>query len=159
MMISPSVILALAALATAHPGQSQEDLQAEGKARWSYIESLEKTDLAHCATKLATRGVVERTINRRKEALMNLRKRATGMLYLTYFSSTANVLQDGLQKRSDEYGFVEVLAKDHKSKLNLASTWKTADWTVLGQNRTTVLHPETTEGPFCKAVPSSADLD
>jgi hypothetical protein len=62
-----------------------------------------------------------------------------------------NLSADSLQKRGDsDYGFADVLAKDHRSKLNLASSWKTADWTVLGQNRTTVLHPETTEGPFCK---------
>jgi hypothetical protein len=77
-MISPSILLALAALATAHPSQSQDEIRAEGAARWSYIASLEKTDLAHCATKLATRGVVQRTINRRRDALINLRKRAGG---------------------------------------------------------------------------------
>jgi sulfur relay (sulfurtransferase) complex TusBCD TusD component (DsrE family) len=77
-MICSSILLALAALVIAHPGQSQDEIRAEGAARWSYIASLEKIDLAHCATKLAARGVVERTINRRREALINLRKRADG---------------------------------------------------------------------------------
>lgn len=152
-MISPSILLALAALVTAHPGHSQEELRAEGAARWAYIASLEKTDLAHCATKLAARGVVERTINRRREALINLRKRADSKSSGKNYYQELNASADGLQRRSDgDYGFAEELAKDHRSKLNLASSWKTADWTVLGQNRTTVLHPETTEGPFCKEL-------
>jgi protocatechuate 3,4-dioxygenase beta subunit len=65
---------------------------------------------------------------------------------------------DALEKRADDYGFADVLAKGHRSNLNLASSWKTADWTVLGQNRTTVLHPETTAGPFCEILSSSVRI-
>jgi hypothetical protein len=79
-MIPLSILLGLAALVAAHPGQSEDEIRAEGAARWSYIASLEKTDLAHCATKLAARGVVERTISRRRETLISLRKRADSKL-------------------------------------------------------------------------------
>jgi hypothetical protein len=55
-----------------------------------------------------------------------------------------------LQKRQSQgYIFDKVLAKSHKSKLDLSNNFKTADWSLLGQNKSIVLHPETTEGPYC----------
>jgi hypothetical protein len=55
-----------------------------------------------------------------------------------------------LEKRQTQWGFKDALAKDHRANLNIASSWSTADWTMLGENSTVILHPETTEGPFCK---------
>jgi protocatechuate 3,4-dioxygenase beta subunit len=141
-MVQASWIVALLAtglVASAHPGQSEHSKRAEAHARRAYLASLENTDLAHCAPKLAARGIVERTIQRRKETLVALRKR-NGL-------EDADISEPQVQKRQD-YIFKDVLAKDHKSKLNLAATWKSADWTLLGQNQSVVLHPEATEGPY-----------
>ena len=67
------VILAVAA----HPGQSEPSKRAEAEARRAYLRSLENTDLAHCASKLAARGFVERAIARRKETMLKIRKRSS----------------------------------------------------------------------------------
>ena len=50
----------------AHPGESWQQKRAEAKARGDYLASLENTDLAHCKSSLTSRGVVERTIERRR---------------------------------------------------------------------------------------------
>jgi hypothetical protein len=39
------------------------------------------------------------------------------------------------------------LSKNHKSNLTIADPAH-ADWALLGQNRTTILHPSVTEGPY-----------
>jgi protocatechuate 3,4-dioxygenase beta subunit len=39
------------------------------------------------------------------------------------------------------------LQKSHKSNLTITD-FSHADWAMLGQNKTTVLHPEVTEGPY-----------
>jgi hypothetical protein len=55
-----------------------------------------------------------------------------------------------LQKRQSQgYIFDKVLEKSHRSRLDLSNNFKTADWSLLGQNKSIVLHPETTEGPYC----------
>lgn len=41
------------------------------------------------------------------------------------------------------------LTKNHKTNLTLSDPSK-ADWALLGQNKTVVLHPEVTEGPYCE---------
>jgi hypothetical protein len=69
-------VVALGVLSSAHPGQSDKEKRAEAAARKTYLDSLEKTNLAHCAPKLASRGVVQRSIARRTETLATLRKRA-----------------------------------------------------------------------------------
>jgi hypothetical protein len=69
-------ILGVISAVAAHPGQSELSKRAEAEARRVYLRSLENTDLAHCAPKLAARGVVERAIARRKETLLKIRKRS-----------------------------------------------------------------------------------
>lgn len=44
-------------------------------------------------------------------------------------------------------GSSAALQKSHKSDLNITD-FSHADWAMLGQNKTTVLHPEVTEGPY-----------
>jgi hypothetical protein len=56
----------------AHPGESLKSKRAEAKYRADYLASLENTDLAHCAGSLASRGVVERTIHRRRSIVDGL---------------------------------------------------------------------------------------
>src|ERR1700712_1309984 len=72
------MLVALAAGASivqAHPGDTQAQKRAEMDARNVYIRSLEKTDLVHCAAKLAARGEVQRTVERREALLKTLRKK------------------------------------------------------------------------------------
>jgi hypothetical protein len=39
--------------------------------------------------------------------------------------------------------------KEHKSKLSITNLSQ-ADWTLLGQNKSVILAPESIEGPFCE---------
>ncbi|KAF2672217.1 aromatic compound dioxygenase [Microthyrium microscopicum] len=128
------VALLLSLFAVAHPGQSNSEKQAEAQFRRRYLDSLKHTDLAHCADKLTAQGVAKRASVRRRETLINLRQQA-------------GINHNRLNKRQ-EYAWDEVLAKDHHSKLNLASSWQTANWDLLGDNQTVMLHPEVELGPF-----------
>lgn len=160
MMLSTSIItsLWLASVVSGHPGQSEHSKRAEAEARGAYLRSLENTDLAHCAPQLAARGIVERVVSRRQDALMDIRKRSgieldnTGAIifWLQFAQIRPLMFQVGSLHKRQQFGFKQTLEKDHKSKLNLGANWATADWALLGQNQTTVLHPETTEGPYCK---------
>jgi hypothetical protein len=75
-MVLSLALLALASIVAfinAHPGETVKDKRAEAKVRSDYIASLENTDLAHCAGTLSARGVLERTIERRRLMVDNLR--------------------------------------------------------------------------------------
>jgi hypothetical protein len=150
------VAFALSMLSLAHPGQDKLSRGAEAAARREYLSSLDNTDLAHCAQKLAIRGVVERTVMRRKHTLAALRKRigvpVEGEGESCQVEHRLELKVQGLEKRQQKFGFKDNLAKDHKSTLNLASSWTTADWTLLGRNQSVVLQPETAEGPYCKLI-------
>jgi len=72
------VLAALAAgasLVQAHPGESMAQKRAELNLRNHYIRSLENTDLVHCAGKLAARGEVQNTVERREALLKTLRQK------------------------------------------------------------------------------------
>jgi hypothetical protein len=72
------MLVALAAgasLVQAHPGDTQAQKRAEMNARNEYIRSLENTDLVHCAGKLAARGEVQKTVERREAILKTLRRK------------------------------------------------------------------------------------
>jgi hypothetical protein len=45
----------------------------------------------------------------------------------------------------------EVLKKNHKSNSTSVNPSAKVDWTLLGQNKSVILSPEVTEGPFCKS--------
>jgi hypothetical protein len=69
---------AVIALVHAHPGESQESLQAELEVRNGYIASLENKNLAHCIPKLTKRGdpgqnELQAIANRRIEKVKALR--------------------------------------------------------------------------------------
>jgi hypothetical protein len=66
------LVVAISSGVNAHPGQSLKEKRAEAQARATYLASLENTDLAHCAGPLASRGVVERTIERRRAIVDDL---------------------------------------------------------------------------------------
>jgi hypothetical protein len=65
--------IAGATIVYGHPGQSHASKRAELRARSDYISSLAQTDLVHCVKKLAARGEVEQTVERRSEMLKVLR--------------------------------------------------------------------------------------
>ena len=156
-----AAITATGLLANAHPGQSELSRRAEAKARLEFLASLKDTDLSKCAPRLSVRGVVERTVARRRERAIQLQNDyldESGKRFITSLSVVEiwsltlyrYVHQDsGLQKRQSKYNFEEVLGKSHKSNLNLGSSPLNADWALLGQNKSTVMQPETTEGPYC----------
>jgi hypothetical protein len=132
-------ISALAFLVAGHPGESQAEKRAEAKARAQYLASLENTDLAHCVGLPATQNVMRRTMERRREIATQLTKR---------FIKDADA---GLEKRQTA-DWNRVLQKSHKSNLDVSASLANADWVLLGQNRSTVLNPQVTEGPYCKSL-------
>jgi hypothetical protein len=156
MIFTQAVVAAsLAFLVVAHPGESHAQKRAEARARSNYLASLEKTDLAHCVGAPATQNVIRRTVQRRKEIAAQLTKRAIEdgdtELEKRQLWGPLNQLADGLN------GWNRVLQKSHKSKLDVSqSSFPNADWVLLGQNKSTVLSPMVTEGPYCKSInPSS----
>lgn len=109
----------------------------EIRARSEYMASLEHTDLAGCAGKLHKRGHVQAMVERRRAILRDLR------------------IKKGLDPDAPEHTLTKrqmapVLAKDHKSMLQFTGSPLEADWAMLGQNKSTILSPEQTEGPYCR---------
>jgi len=65
-------LAAMASFASCHPGH---DATQEIRERSEYLASLENVDIAHCASKLAKRGHMDQTIERRRNMLKDLRVR------------------------------------------------------------------------------------
>ncbi|KAF2403110.1 aromatic compound dioxygenase [Trichodelitschia bisporula] len=134
-MVLLNLLVLGAGLAAAHPGH---DGTAEMRERAAYMATLEKSDLVHCASKLASRGEMQRTVERRREMLRHLRQKR------------------GLDPDAPHLRPRQVtagpLAKTHKSDLKIPglglSSGFDVDWALLGQNKTTILSPEVTEGPY-----------
>jgi hypothetical protein len=59
--------------ANGHPGESTEEKLREIRERAEYLATLENTDVAHCAPKLAKRGDLDKTVERRQNILRLLR--------------------------------------------------------------------------------------
>lgn len=149
-----AAIVASSSFVSGHPGESEHVKRAEAQARADYLATLKHTNLAHCAGKLGSKGVVKRAIERRQKLAQQLVKRseAAGKAILQSIleAQISDPTRLALQKRqSQNFIFDKVLEKNHKSKLDLSKTFKTVDWSLLGQNKSIVLHPDTTEGPYC----------
>jgi hypothetical protein len=71
-----AAILASSSLVSGHPGESEEVKRAEAQARADYLATLKYTNLAHCAGKLGSNGVVKRAIERRQKLAEHLVKRS-----------------------------------------------------------------------------------
>jgi len=122
MMLSMFLTMGLAMLAGAHPGEDHTQELADHR---SFLASVERTSLSHCAEKLKARGVTERNVKRRMQTVQEARERR------------------GIKKRDLE----DVLNTDH-NKTDLGYTPSTpADVLFEGQN-SCVLTPEVILGPY-----------
>lgn len=126
-----SGLAALASLVTAHPGH---DVAQEAAERRSYLQSVKRTSLAHCADKLKARGTSARNVARRQAVVEKARRKR------------------GLKKRD----FDAVLGTDH-NKTALGYTRNTDAATLFSGYKSCLLTPEVTQGPYCKLPPSALD--
>jgi protocatechuate 3,4-dioxygenase beta subunit len=119
----------------------------ELKERSDYIAQLNNKDLAHCVGKLSKRGHYNGMVERRREKLKALRKERG----LDEHGPHYKVKRQSLSDLSAYFGLSRepshALSKNHKSNLTITNPTH-ADWALLGQNKSTVLHPEVTEGPY-----------
>ncbi|KAI1848314.1 hypothetical protein JX265_013816 [Neoarthrinium moseri] len=111
-----SAVAALVALTAAHPGH---DLIAEIAERAIFKQASRRNDLSHCSSQLKARGIEQRNLARRSQAVQGLRKRSL---------------------ESD-------LASDHNTT-TLGYTKSTAGSTIFASNSSCVLTPEVTDGPY-----------
>jgi hypothetical protein len=72
MRLPTSVVLVLATLAAAHPGEDHRD---ELQKRRSFEAGAERLSLRHCAEKLKARGVTDRNIKRRAAVIERHRQK------------------------------------------------------------------------------------
>ncbi|KAK1487213.1 hypothetical protein CCUS01_03557 [Colletotrichum cuscutae] len=113
--------LALLSGAVAHPGH---DLTKEIAERRAFLSTIKRSNLAHCADKLAARGVTARNVARRSAQLNQAR-----------------------QKRNIKRDADTVLAESHNST-DLGYTLNTDAATLFSGNNSCVLTPEVTQGPY-----------
>lgn len=113
----------LAHVAIAHPGH---DLTEEIMERRSFVRSVSRSDLSHCAPKLRARGVEARNVARRSAAVENARSFR------------------GLAMRDLE----EALSESHDQSDSGYSA-KTDPSKLFSGNSSCVLTPEVTQGPYC----------
>lgn len=115
--------LALLSGAAAHPGH---DLTEEIAERRAFLGSVKRASLAHCADKLAARGVTARNVARRAAQVDKAR-----------------------QKRNIKRDAASVLATSH-NQTELGYTLNTDATTLFSGNNSCVLTPEVTQGPYCE---------
>jgi hypothetical protein len=73
-IVALSVTSLLGSFVHGHPGESKEEKLREIRERSEYLATLENTDVAHCAPKLAKRGDLDKTVERRQNILRQLRR-------------------------------------------------------------------------------------
>ncbi|KAF2433557.1 aromatic compound dioxygenase [Tothia fuscella] len=166
-MVKFAVIALAATLAHAHPGQSEESLRVEAEARNNYIDSLENANLANCIPKIMKRGADGhsqlQTIAKRRSDKVKALRREIGVAEddslfkvkrldkrQTPPSKGSGVFESMFSAFANMFGGTNtnaLLAKSHKSNLTIANPTQ-ADWLLLGQNKSVVLSPEVTDGPF-----------
>ncbi|KXJ86506.1 Intradiol ring-cleavage dioxygenase [Microdochium bolleyi] len=118
-------LIALAAVlgrTAAHPGH---DLTQEIAERRAYLANIARTDLSHCAEKLARRGITRRNVQRRAAAVNNAR------------------VKRSLRPRDAD----AVLAINHNAT-SLGYTPNTDIGTLFAGNTSCILSPEVTQGPY-----------
>lgn len=119
-----TLLLLLAAGSSAHPG---EDRAVEAVERAASLAMMGKRSLAHCADKLAARGVHARNAARRA------------------------AIHDSLVRRSVKRDFATVLNTSHHSNLTGITAETNASTIFEGKNQC-ILGPEATQGPYCKCI-------
>lgn len=119
----------MSATVLAHPGHN---VQEEALERRSYLQTVKRADLSHCAAKLKARGVDQRNVARRTAALEKARAKRS------------------LKKRT----LTSVLATDH-NQTSLGYTENTDAATLFSGNNSCILTPEVTQGPYCTYQPRS----
>lgn len=72
MRLPTSIVLALATLAAAHPGEDHHD---ELQQRRSFEAGAERLSLRHCAEQLKARGITDRNIKRRTALIQEHRQK------------------------------------------------------------------------------------
>lgn len=107
----------------AHPGH---DLSEEIAERRSFINSVKRTSLSHCAEKLQSRGVEARNVARRSAAVQEAR------------------LKRGLIRRDID----DLLDQSH-NETELGYTENTPPSELFSGNASCILTPEVTQGPYC----------
>lgn len=140
MRLPASIILALATLAAAHPGEDHHD---ELQQRRSFEANAERLSLRHCAEKLKARGVTDRNIMRRSALIEEHRQKRKQCPLRA--SCLSNVTPGGIKKRDLE----DVLNTDH-NKTDLGYTPNTPGEILFAGQNSCVLTPEVTIGPYCE---------
>ncbi len=115
----------LAGFAAAHPGH---DVSQEAAERREFLQSVKRTNLAHCADELKAQGIHARNVARRQAVVQKARQKR------------------GIQKRS----FSSVLATSH-DKSGLGYTRNTDATTLFAGYKSCLLTPEVTQGPYCES--------
>ncbi|KAF2473737.1 extracellular dioxygenase-like protein [Lindgomyces ingoldianus] len=105
----------------AHPGH---DVSGEVAQRATYISTAEKRSLSHCSAKLKERGFQDRSIARRHELVQALRKKRS--LEVRDFRTALNTSHHSTEKY----------------------TAQTDPGVIFAGNRSCILSPEVTEGPY-----------
>ena len=123
MHFSTALVSAFAAsLVTAHPGA---DVQHEAQERGKYLASAKRTSLNHCVAQLKARGQTATAALRRRAAAEKKAKRGV------------------VPKRA-----LSDLNRSHHSDADYNA--ETPLETLFAKEKSCVLAPETTEGPYCK---------
>lgn len=120
--------LLLSGAAIAHPGH---DVQEEALERRTFLSSIKRSSLAHCADKLKARGLEARNIARRS-AQVSKAQTKRGLI---------------ISKRSSN----STLSASHNGT-DLGYTLNTDAETLFSSNNSCVLTPEVTQGPYCKHI-------
>ncbi|PHH56225.1 hypothetical protein CFIMG_000445RA [Ceratocystis fimbriata CBS 114723] len=125
MLFARNILASLAlasTLASGHPGHSVAE---EALERRAFLNSVKCSSLAHCASKLKARGVIERNIARRTAQLEKARAKRS------------------IRKRDLE----TILATDH-NKTSMGYTTSTDAATLFAGYNSCLLTPEVTVGPY-----------
>lgn len=123
MLFSTALVSAFAAaLVAAHPGANVEE---EAQERRDYLATAKRTSLDHCSAQIKARGLGKAAAMRRR-------------------TLAENKAQRGVLAKRD----LADLNKSHHSDADYDAT--TPLDTLFAKEKSCVLAPETTEGPYCK---------
>lgn len=120
-------VLVLSKVVTAHPGH---DVNHEAAERREFLNSVERSSLAHCSEKLKARGIEARNIARRSARISKVREKRA------------------LKEKRD----LDSISASH-NQTDQGYTLNTDFATLFSGNNSCVLTPEVTQGPYCKWKP------
>ena len=117
--------LLLSGVVTAHPGH---DVAEEAAERRSFLGSVQRSSLAHCADKLKARGIAARNTARRSAQISKARQKR------------------GLKSKKRDLD--SVISVSH-NETDQGYTLNTDAGTLFAGINSCVLTPEVTQGPYC----------